>query len=263
MTVSPSVKICSSDDGDINDLNALASGEIQALVLRRFTSEKICSAAVSALDRTLLGNYDPARYVVPAQRFGPTLNEYRIDDAISADYWERARHTATIFAGNDVLKRLRQTCLARLSALCGTPCVAAVAEGGRLHWGILREINHGTLIHWDDILEEYPIELLTTRITGQLAFNLFLSAPAAGGETSVWAKERTEADERYRSKFGYRPEVVHGVAATSVKSEQGAAVLFNARNYHCVHPCAENETRLTLSFFVGLTEQQDKLILWS
>lgn len=263
MTASSDIKTCMSTEADIQDLAALAAGDIQALILRRFASPEICTAAAAALDLAMMGGYDPARYVVPAQRFGPTLNEYRAAGTISADYWQHAHCARTTCRRTTELQRLRETCRRQLSIACRARCVPAASGGRSLYWGILREINHGTLVHWDDVLQEYPSELLTTRITGQIAFNLFLTAPASGGETSVWRKQPSVADERYRLKFGYHPEVVDGIAATRIKPEQGTAVLFNSRNYHQVHPCTQNETRLAFSFFVGLTGEHDTLLLWS
>ena len=173
MTASNDIKTCASTEAGIQDLTALAHGDIQALILPRFVPRQICSAAAAAIDLTLMGGYDPARYVVPAQRFGPTLNEYRASGAISADYWQHADNASTTCRHTYDLQRLREACQRQLSTVCGARCLAARSSGRSLYWGILREINHGTLIHWDNILQEYPSELLTTPITGQIAFNLF------------------------------------------------------------------------------------------
>jgi hypothetical protein len=263
MTAHDSVEIHTSVAADSRDLAALAAGDIQALILPQFASSETCTAVVSGFDRTHMGSYNPDQYMIPARRFGPTLNEYRAGHEISADYWEEAARVDLAHQQNEELRHLRQMCVDRITTISGRPCGSAATSAGRLFWGILREINEGTLIHWDDVLEEYPTGLLTTRITAQLAFNLFLVAPVSGGETRVWRKQPTAVDERYREKFGYRPEVVTGISSVLVEPEQGAAVLFNSRNYHRVHPCGPKGSRLTLSFFVGLTEQDHDLVLWS
>jgi L-gamma-glutamyl-L-propargylglycine hydroxylase len=257
------IKTCEFGRAGIDDLTALATGEVQALVLRRFVPAEICTAAVRTLDLVLMGRYRPTSYAVSVQRFGPALKEYRAGGRISADYWHHAQQARLTCRHMRDLQRLRETCLEQLSTACEVECVPATSDGRPLYWGILREINHGTLIRWDDVRREYPGDLLGTRITGQLAFSLLLTAPTSGGETCVWRKQPSADDEQHRLEYGYRARVVDGVAAVRIKPEQGTAVLFNSRNFHQVHPCADNESRLALSFFVGLTEKPDGLLLWS
>lgn len=150
------IKHCTPNQASIDNLHALACGTLQALVIDHYLTSGASASAALAFDRSLFGDYESSRYVLPAQRFGSTLNEHRVNRKISDQYWEYADRATRVWQQTRELRDLRHVCLERLSSVFRAEVGPATVEGRALYWGILREIKDGTLIHWDDISLEYP-----------------------------------------------------------------------------------------------------------
>ncbi|QFZ17384.1 2OG-Fe(II) oxygenase [Saccharothrix syringae] len=262
------VKTCTAAETSTDDLHALLLGDLAALRVTGFAAEGLCRAVASVFDETAFGEsafgeYDASRYVIPAQRFGPTLNEHRVGGALSEDYWLARADAAAACERLPCLRELREFVPRRFAELFGRPVrPAKTAEGRMLHWGILRAIDQGTLPHWDDVRLEYPANLLSTTVTGQLAFNLFLTDAGEGGRTLVWDRRWAATDERHRRGFGYADDLLDDDEPAVVEPALGTAVLFNSRNYHRVEPCPPGTRRLSLSFFIAFTTA-GSTVIWS
>ena len=129
-----------------------------------------------------------------------------------------------------------------------------------MYWGIIREMNKGTLIHWDDISLEFPQRPFDTPTGSQLALNVFASAPLSGGSLTVWDQRWNPADEEHRLGFGYESAVIQSDVRVSVNPAAGDAILFDPRNYHTVTSGTEGR-RISFSTFMGVSDTT--LWLWS
>ena len=70
-------------------------------------------------------------------------------------------------------------------SVCWGSDVRKASIGGRpLFAGMIREINEGARIHFDEIEREFPDGLDDTPVV-QLAFNCHLEMPGKGGEATV------------------------------------------------------------------------------
>lgn len=151
--------------------------------------------------------------------------------------------------------------LARLGSAWGAAVLPATIGGRAVFGGTLREINDGALIHYDDINRELLGGIFDQEVVAQLAFNVWVSVPAAGGATTVWRHRWEPADELDRTAYGYRPETVEDCQHISLTPELGDGLLFNPANFHAVDPNPGGR-RIAFAFFLGLTTT-GQLIAWS
>jgi hypothetical protein len=208
-----------------------------------------------------LGRYDPERYERPAFRFGPTLNENRHGGRLGRNYWDVADEAEKTWASQQSWFAFRQAILAKLSLSLGLTITPASHAGRQLYWGILRELNAGTLIHWDDVTKEYGPDFLDTTLVGQLAVNVFASAPEHGGALQIWPLAPTGVHDQFRVDYGYRDDVVGTVADLSLVPAECDAIIFSSRLMHRVLPCTGGR-RLAFAMFLGLTSQGSGVV-WS
>lgn len=242
------------------NLASLLAGETGAIRMTGFISEDTCETVLDALTPALLEPYARDRYPVEAYRFGPTLNEYREPGGLDDAYWGAAGEARSVWDAHLAHSHLRERLAARLGEVCGEPVSPMTLRGREVYWPIVRDISHGTLLHWDDIAREYPPGLFDQRIYDQLALNIFVRAPGRGGELRVWRREWEPADEAHRVAFGYSSELMRTAPDLTVLAERTDAILFRSRNYHDVLPSAAGK-RIAVALFVGIADSG--LVVWS
>ncbi|MFI7638480.1 hypothetical protein [Nonomuraea sp. NPDC049400] len=252
------VLVCDLLDG--KDLQRLADCEVAGVHIRGALSPEMCAVVCAAVARQRFDDYDIERYRLPAARLGPSLNEARENGGIDAGYWRRSEDALGFWRGDPDCERVRSSCADLLRQAWPGDIGPARAGGRPLYWGIVRELSHGAVVHCDDVVFEYGRALFEQPPVVQLGFNLFIAAPRAGGETVIWQKRRSPADERHRVGVGYDPAVVAECPSAVIKPNAGDVVIFDSRNLHAVRP--GDGRRITVSFFVGITDNGD-LILWS
>ncbi len=96
---------------------------------------------------------------------------------------------------------------------------------------------------------------------GQLAWNLYLRVPDAGGELLVWDKQwRPEHDvHQAPESYWYTEEVVAGLPRLELAVRPGQIVVLNSRNFHAV---ADSKDRLAFGSFISVFDD-GRLRLWS
>lgn len=253
-------RVVVADRFTLTQLAALASGTAAAVHVPGFLPAAVCRATAATVEGLSLQAYDPSRVYPPIARFGPVINDFRRLDQLSPDYWQQVE------LADDAWKRAGfapdpvQFILGELSAAWARPVHRGRHRGRELFAGIVREINSGTRIHFDDVRREFPAGILDDVIATQLAFNAYIAMPATGGETTIWRRRWRPTDEDRRAGYGYGPEVVAGAQQATVRPEPGDALLFDSRLLHAVSPC--DSRRITLSFFAGLGES-GSVTVWS
>jgi hypothetical protein len=210
-----------------------------------------------------MDEYDRCRVHPPIARFGPVINEYRAGAAIAPAYWEAA--AAARRSWSAATSSRTDPMQAVLVALrCAWPGrVRPATIGGReMFAGALREINDGTLVHFDDVSREFGPDFFDDGPPiVQLAFNAWLTAPPEGGETVIWRRRWRPGDEMWRKRYGFVASVVEGCPVLRIPVEAGDALIFDPRNLHAVAP-AVGGRRVALTFFLALTGRGD-LLIWS
>ncbi|MGJ0120443.1 2OG-Fe(II) oxygenase [Williamsia sp. MIQD14] len=241
------------------DLVDLASGTTAVLRVRDFFPADYCSSLLDRLATCDMGSYDETVVRPRIAKLGPAAYDYYFDDGLSDDYWEHAaesHRTRRSLSDDDPLDRATRS----IRAAWPGGVTAATVDGRQLFAGMLREINQGARIHFDEVVREFPGVLDETPII-QLAFNCHLSMPETGGEATVYRRRWRPEDEGSREGYGYSSSVVDGEPTVSVLPAPGDAVLFDPRNYHRVESSTGGR-RVTLSFFLGITAV-GRMIMWS
>lgn len=257
----PHLEVLVDDTLTRNHILQLAAGTAGAIRITNALPTDQCRSFTDALDTSSLSHYDSQRYRLPAARLGPVLNEFNEAGNINPNYWRETRVATKYWRDQASDKDLRSKSADIIASAWGSSVVPASVDGRELFWGIIREINSGTLIHWDEMIREYPVNFLDRFPIAQLAFNLFISTPPQGGHTTIWRKRWRPADEHYRTAFGYEPSVVANAAELNVTPQTGDAIIFDSRNFHAVRDSAGGR-RVSISFFIGVVGD-GSLILWS
>ncbi|MER7846235.1 proline hydroxylase [Kitasatospora sp. NPDC096077] len=215
----------------------LVAGTTAAVRVPDFLSDATCQAIGRALGRLPTAVYDPARVADPIVRFGPALNDYRTPDGglDHERYWPAADAARAAWTRAGLRPDAVAAALKLLGCAWGEAIQPATVHGRPLFGGTVREINSGALIHYDEAVREVP-GLFDQHLTAQLAFNAWILAPEAGGETRLWRRRWQPEDERHRHSYGYQPPVTDGAQLLELTPSAGDGLLFAPANYHAIAP---------------------------
>ncbi|MFI2027752.1 2OG-Fe(II)-dependent halogenase WelO5 family protein [Streptomyces buecherae] len=243
------------------DLAQLAAGVLAALRVETFFSMDECSSIMTALQSCEMGSYDEQVVRPRIAKLGPAVYDFYLEGALSDAYWEHAAESTEtrrrLLDGRDPLQRAWDL----IGAAWGSAVRPATVGQKPLFAGMIREINNGARMHFDEVVRELPGTFDETPVC-QLAFNCHLEMPAQGGEAVVFRRRWNPEDEQHRDGYGYSRSLVENSPRVSVRAETGDAVLFDPRNYHRVEPNAAAGRRATLSFFLGVMAD-GTLTAWS
>lgn len=251
------------DEWGPGPLKLLLTGEAACVVIDDFYPRESCAAIAASvrrrgLTRTFAGNNVQASFSgLAAIEMANRQADYLA--AVAETNRERLR----LLGGQpDPLDAVMQ--LLRRA----WPAGAGIAtEGGRPYFaGVIRAFRKA--VHHTD---SAPRDLAGWSVAGirhQLSWNLYLAIPERGGEVEIWDRPWREEDEReYRydraTKKGYNPDVVAGSRSVAVRPQVGRFVIFNAMYYHTVRDVTGEKPRMAMSSFVGVAEQDRRLVLWS
>lgn len=242
-------------------LTELAAGTLAAIRVQNFFSKELCDEIMKKLETIEMGSYDEQVVSPRIAKLGPAVFDYYLDGGIGEDYWDHRDQSnitrSKLASTGDPLETARK----KLLDAWGAPVENAAINNQELFAGMIREINHGARIHFDEVERELPGGLDDTPIA-QLAFNCHLDMPETGGEATVFRRRWFPIDEEKRDGYGYSYELVQSQPSVSVRAEIGDAVFFDPRNYHRVEPNVTDGRRVTLSFFIGITSD-GKMKIWS
>jgi hypothetical protein len=241
----------------------LAAGILAAVRVPGFLDTATCRAAFAAMDRLPTADYDQGRVPTRIVRFGPALNDYRgAAGALDADrYWRDAEAARAAWQRAGMRPDPIAISLARLGSAWGAAVAPATIGGRAVFGGTLREINSGTLVHYDEVNREFSQRLFDQDVVAQLAFNAWVTVPQEGGATTIWRHRWEPADELHRRAYGYLPVTVERRQQVSLTPKAGDALMFNPANFHAVEP-ATHGRRIAFAFFLGLTVT-GQLIAWA
>lgn len=242
-------------------ITCLAAGSVGSVRIRKFFNSGQCLEIMRALETYEMGNYDEQLVQPRIAKLGPAAYDFYGDGKLHDEYWEHAvqstRVRSGLLDGNDPL-----AAAAKVLAQAWDDEVRPATSGGRdMFAGMIREINNGARMHFDEVIREF-VGVLDQSPIAQIAFNCHLSTPFKGGEAVVYRRRWSPRDESQRDGYGYDRALVEGEPSAIVRADLGDAVLFDPRNYHLVEPVEGGGRRLTLSFFIGVTGR-GPLCLWS
>ncbi|MEV7069034.1 hypothetical protein AB0N97_40655 [Streptomyces collinus] len=224
-------------------------------------AEKKCRLAVDEITEAGTGEYDRRLVFPPIAKLGPAVNEFDATTALPAHYWTEAARAERFWQTTCWGEELRSLALTAVGQAWGTPVVRMTNSGRRLYAGMVREINHGTHVHFDDAVHECPELSAPVDLIGQIAMNVFLAVPDEGGETHVWRRRWQSGDETRRRGYGYEDALVAGQESATVRPHVGDVLLLGSRWFHKVAPSSGGR-RITLSFCLGMTAA-GRIVTWS
>ncbi|MER0240645.1 proline hydroxylase [Streptomyces sp. HSW2009] len=243
----------------------VAAGDLAAVCVPGFFDRPTLDRMTAALPRLPSVDYHPVR--VAMTRFGPALNDFRTSDGVlrAEPYWADAEAAEHKWREADMQPDPTLISLEVLGKAWGSAVTTATIGGRPAFVGMMREINAGTLLHYDDIHLEYPGGLFDQEIVQQLTYNVYLLVPDEGGGTSLWQHRWEAADDVHRLRYGYDPRVVEGCRTLTIAPGRGDALLFNPNHYHRVLPNGtggDGARRVAVTFFLGVTATGE-LVAWS
>ena len=125
--------------------------------------------------------------------------------------------------------------------------------------GLVRIVQGGgeILPHQDDLSEDLPghpfVEKMLSPGGGQLAGNIYLQVPPAGGELVIWdlhlSSEEIAARQISGSDYGVDPTTLPEPTVI-IKPQPGSLILFDSTRMHAVTKPAEG-LRVSFSFFIA------------
>ncbi len=247
-------------DPSRDDLLRLATGVLGAIHIESMFSPSHCADIMRRLDACPMDTYDPQRIFPPVPKFGPTVYDYCLGGNLRDEYWEdvaqATRNWKAAVGEDDPMDQVT----AWMARNWEWPVTRATVGGRPLFAGMLREINGGARIHFDEVVRDFP-GVLDEVPLAQIGFNCYLSIPEAGGELTVYRRRWQPSDATRRVGYGYHVEIVEGAPTARVRPNVGDGVLFDTRNYHSVEPLPDGR-RVALGFFIGVIADR-RFIIWS
>lgn len=256
--------------GDVQALRVLTartlSGEIAGFRITAFADPDQCAGLVALagreagrLDSYTGANVAAAHLGVPAIRHNGDPQAY-FADAARWNAWQQ-----TALGRGDAWNAPREVTALLSQAFPGFACgVARDADAGRYFHGIIRQIGRAPL-HSDHAHRDFAgWEIGKSR--QQLAWNVYLTSAGAGeGETIIYRKPWTAADEAFKnlSGIGYHDAVVAGIEQARYRPGMGDLVVFNSVNYHEVTWTRGTAERLSIGGFIGIDEAAGIARFWS
>jgi L-gamma-glutamyl-L-propargylglycine hydroxylase len=242
-------------------ITRLAAGVLGAVRIPGLFTPGQCAAIMRGLEACEMSSYDEQLVSPRISKLGPAAYDFYGARKLQDEYWAHAEAATTarskLLDGNDPL----DFAISWLGQAWGGEVRAAKSGGMEMFAGMIREINAGARIHFDELAREFSGAIDELPIS-QLAFNCHLATPAAGGEAVVYRRRWQPSDEAHRDGYGYAQSLVAGQPQAAVAAGTGDVTMFDSRNYHEVRPNAGAGRRVTLSFFVGISGR-GHLLIWS
>ncbi|EBM2192644.1 hypothetical protein DWD10_21395 [Salmonella enterica] len=121
-------------------------------------------------------------------------------------------------------------------------------------------------LHSDHIVRDAAdTNLVVTNILHQLSCVVCLQECNDGGVLRIYNKEWTPEDERFKTlgELGYHDDIKKGCDSFDYSPQNGDIYIFNPVYYHEIDRVV-GDTRITMGFFFGITDQNKKhAIAWS
>lgn len=233
-------------------LDALLRNEIPAIRIKNFAAAEECRQMADAMRSGRKKEYGvdrPIGYIGIAQyefRWGHTKQDYF--DAVPQAY---ADQRIVLERSFDAMARFINT----VSASWNGQVKIAEEEARPYFAGILRFASSGIGLHADFAPYNMP-GYAVANTTAQLAWNLFVEAPAHGGVTTVynapWSPEIDRGNPP--QSYGFTRDAVAGAETFEYRPVVGDVVIFNSRNPHEVSAgdAESKDGRLQIGSFIGL-----------
>jgi len=205
---------------------------------------------------------------VPVHRVGMTLFEAANRPELLAEYFQVGQNTfaaiESLFDGGNPLRVLQH----QLQNIWPAGGERQTWQNREMSPGIIRSFKAnptgGLPPHVDTLLKDLPSSKAAATIERQLAANLYLEKPDAGGELHIWDFEPTPYQQRLLLKghYDFFDERKLPGRPLIIKPQVGELILFRSSCVHAVAPIKQGR-RTTTSCFVGYYGQANPLRFWA
>ncbi|MHA7647785.1 2OG-Fe(II)-dependent halogenase WelO5 family protein [Nitrosopumilus sp. S4] len=241
-------------------LELLSSGEIPAIIIRNFYDKDSCNSITNRIKNSPLVDFnsDELKHV------GSFLMEYITR---KREYFEDTKKNQKLFESllvnlnpiDEIQKMVKKlfhvnsVTLANDSDNNYSPCMIRVYKKGKK-----------IPIHKDNIKYEGR-EYNISDIDSQLSCILHLQESEAGGNLVIYKKKWEKKNERFRNiDFDYSSEIVKTSQKCVISNlRAGDLVIFNPNYYHRVTKIKGETPRITLSMFLGLYYDKQRIVTWA
>ncbi|AXK79660.1 2OG-Fe(II) oxygenase [Pseudolabrys taiwanensis] len=247
------------------DLSELFNGTLTAIRIPDFYSPDAAAAISRALLKSdLHGTYENAPAI---GRIGQSFFETQASDDAARRYkknsikWIRELR-AGLHPHLTPIDRIRL----EMEELWPAGAQLGTMNGTKMFAGLARTFAEGSYAepHQDILAWDAPTQPEAREITSQVAMNVYLTMPEAGGSLTLWdiSYDQQEYDRRrIKDSYGLRREELPVPTAT-LQPRVGELILFNATKVHAVEIIQRGQ-RVTWSCFIGYRNDQSPLMLWS
>lgn len=256
-----------ASDVESGDLFALIDGSLAALVVDGFFPLRSCEKVAAEISRRWTHFRPYAATNLDASVYGhPRIWQVGAKDP----YFEEARRwdgvISTLFSDLDCPNPLE--CVIELLAehWPAGARIAVDASGRSFFAGDIRAVGEAP-VH-NDFSPRRERELPLCELNEQLSWNVYFTSPPIGsGHLEVFDRRWNASDQGRRTsregEIGFSDDIVAGVRSVSIAPAVGRLVLFRTTNFHRVRRCESRFLRISMTSFVGVSNERRPLILWS
>ncbi len=256
-------------------LNALASGEVPAIVLRHAFNPDHCAGLIERLyERGLVYDPRPTEDNEKSNRpvyVGPAFVRYSADPdklfAYAADTHELFK---TLFNGYDNPVRIFYEMLSCLAAPDKRVMTAREPDGRLYGPAVFRayyaDRGHGP--HFDSVpkrqkLFNYQVSRFKHQFAGVMCFQNSENK-GENGEPFLYNCPWTPAVQEYITAGTFNQYVAEqGIPRAQIQLEPGDLYFFYSENIHEVPPVVGEKPRIVLAAFFGMSPDDGEIFVWS
>ena len=242
------------------DFEKILSGQIPALVVRNFYSEKQCTEIIKKIENSKKTYFQKSKL----EHIGPFLMSFTTK---KKEYFQKSRE----FQKNnqEIFEKIENPSIKIFNMiqkiLPSFSISIAEQDEGRFSPFVIRIHRKGKSIpiHKDNVKYEGK-EYTISKIDQQLSCVLHLQESETGGDVVIYKNQWEKKDERYRNiDFGYTSNVVTKESCKISDINKGDLVIINPNYYHQVTKILGETPRITLGMFLGIYNKNKKIVAWA
>jgi|JI9StandDraft_1071089.scaffolds.fasta_scaffold62424_2 hypothetical protein len=262
----PSEPIRTRPTVEVHDLLHLVYNRIGFLRVPNYVPKKVTRAICLKLDSDFkVTDYENAPGVGKVDGVGTPFFETENKPVALRKYYETARKSMD--AARDLCRPyLSPLDKLRLELDERWPKGATVLNlgSGKMFSGLIRVLNGAVLAHEDKLERDMECSSRSLNYVGQLACNIYLRMPKAGGELTRWGISLPDEEYKKRigSTYGIEPASLPKRSIT-IRPCTGDLIIFNPRFLHAVGAASSETSRVSMSTFILYQGDDRPFSFWS
>ena len=255
-------KITELENSEKNKINlkSVLLGQTPAIIIRDFYDKKNCEEIVNRIKKENIQNFRDEKL----KHIGPFLMSYITE---KKKYFENVKQCQTIFEKIFLkIKKPNAMIYEFIQEVVPDYSISLGREGNENYSPFIIRIHEkgkSSPIHKDNVSYEGR-EYLLSNIDQQLSCILHLQE-SEGGDLIIYDKKWKKQDEKFRDiNFGYSSDLIKTSKFCKISDlRAGDLVIINPNYYHQVTKINGDMPRITLGMFLGLYNQQQKIVAWA